>query len=226
MIIGEISAAMNVQDGLSDKAARLLAFLKEKHCADFSGIIFVRERATAYLLSALINKHPLVQGLFRCAPCVGSNVSPGNWSNSISGGFDQGEDAIEEFRSGAVNIIVATNVLEEGIDVPKCQLVISFDIPDNQRSYIQRRGRARQKISEFVVMEETEDSSLTSQKMDDLEAQMQQICSDHSRQRRPLEVDGDRLGHNSLYMRLDSGYACLSRFLIYYLIPRTFLVHC
>ncbi|KAE8334203.1 hypothetical protein BDV24DRAFT_146258, partial [Aspergillus arachidicola] len=56
---------------VSEKVWRLLAFLKKEHHENFSGIIFARERATAYVLAAVIRCHPLTQSLFQCASCVG-----------------------------------------------------------------------------------------------------------------------------------------------------------
>lgn len=44
--------------------------------------------------------------------------------------------------SRKVNIIVATQVLEEGLDVPSCNLVVRFDPADNVCSFIQSRSSA------------------------------------------------------------------------------------
>jgi len=57
-----------------------------------------------------------------------------------------------EFRARKKNLIVATDVLEEGIDITACNLVICFDPPPNLKSFIQRRGRARQEKSQFAMM--------------------------------------------------------------------------
>jgi hypothetical protein len=40
-----------------EKVCCLLAFLKEEHHEHFSGIIFIRERPTAYILAAIIQCH-------------------------------------------------------------------------------------------------------------------------------------------------------------------------
>ena len=47
---------------------------------------------------------------------------------------------------------MATDVLEEGIDVPECQLVVLFDLRRNIKSLIQSCGRARHAQSEVVVL--------------------------------------------------------------------------
>jgi len=48
--------------------------------------------------------------------------------------------------------MVASDVLEEGIDIPKCNLVVKFDLPKNYRSYIQSKGRARHITSKYYIM--------------------------------------------------------------------------
>ncbi|XP_077222093.1 endoribonuclease Dicer homolog 4-like [Tasmannia lanceolata] len=42
-----------------------------------------------------------------------------------------------------VNLLVATNVAEEGLDIQTCCLVVRFDLPESVTSFIQSRGRAR-----------------------------------------------------------------------------------
>jgi len=48
--------------------------------------------------------------------------------------------------------MVASDVLEEGIDIPECNLVVKFDLPKNYRSYIQSKGRARYRSSKYYIM--------------------------------------------------------------------------
>jgi len=58
-------------------------------------------------------------------------------------GFSQGEqeEIMEKFRTGEINIIIATSVAEEGLDIPNVDAIIFYEpIPSEIRT-IQRRGR-------------------------------------------------------------------------------------
>jgi ATP-dependent DNA helicase RecQ len=48
----------------------------------------------------------------------------------------------EEFRRGAVRILVATNAFGMGIDKPDVRLVVHFDLPGSVEAYYQEAGRA------------------------------------------------------------------------------------
>nr|CAD7400790.1 unnamed protein product [Timema cristinae] len=56
------------------------------------------------------------------------------------------------FNSNEINLLVSTSVLEEGIDISQCNLVVKFDEPKEYRSYIQSKGRARCENSIYAVM--------------------------------------------------------------------------
>jgi ERCC4-related helicase len=217
-IVEDAVVPIQSTSSISNKVERVLSFLKERSHPEFSGVIFVRERVTAYVLSALLNAHPLTQNAFRCAPCVSSSVQSETWAKYDALSVGRNEDVVLQFRSGLKNLIIATSVLEEGIDLPACHLVISFDLPDNMTSFIQRRGRARQGISEFAVMEGKEAgfTSASSKQYNALESQMQAICLDHQRSHQILEVDDEQSIESFLQLRLHTGFAChLSKLLVY-----------
>ena len=51
-----------------------------------------------------------------------------------------------------LNLLVATKVGEEGLDIQTCCLVIRFDLPETVASFIQSRGRARMPLSEYAFL--------------------------------------------------------------------------
>jgi len=63
------------------------------------------------------------------------------------------KEIIDKFRSGEFNVLVATSVAEEGLDIPEVDMVILFEpVPSEIRS-IQRRGRtARKRSGEVVIL--------------------------------------------------------------------------
>ncbi|CAJ1944756.1 unnamed protein product [Sphenostylis stenocarpa] len=59
---------------------------------------------------------------------------------------------VDKFRTGVLNLLVATKVGEEGLDIQTCCLVIRFDLPETVASFIQSRGRARVPQSEYAFL--------------------------------------------------------------------------
>ena len=48
-------------------------------------------------------------------------------------------------------MLIATNAVEEGLNVPACHMVVRFDRINTVRSMVQSRGRARQRDAMFRV---------------------------------------------------------------------------
>ncbi|KAJ5987980.1 hypothetical protein N7481_003190 [Penicillium waksmanii] len=137
---------------LSPKCRVLLQNLSQMANHDFHGLIFVAQRATVMILKSLIEQYPNTKDNFRCETFVGmsnnqSRTDLGKCHNDINGQ----EDTLKRFRTRKLNLIITTNALEEGIDIPACNTVICFDRPLSIRSFVQRRGRAREGESTFIV---------------------------------------------------------------------------
>ena len=49
--------------------------------------------------------------------------------------------ALERFRSGAIQVLVATDVMSRGIDIQSIDAVINFDVPLDPEDYVHRIGR-------------------------------------------------------------------------------------
>jgi ATP-dependent RNA helicase RhlE len=53
----------------------------------------------------------------------------------------QRQTALDDFQSGAVRVLVATDIAARGIDVQQISHVINYDVPDTSDAYIHRIGR-------------------------------------------------------------------------------------
>lgn len=62
------------------------------------------------------------------------------------------EEVLKRFRMHSCNLLIGTSVLEEGIELPKCNLVIRWNPPTTYRSYVQCKGRARAHQAYHVIM--------------------------------------------------------------------------
>ena len=62
---------------------------------------------------------------------------------SLHGGMDQYDRAstISDFKSGNINILVATSIAARGLDVRQLYLVVNYDCPNHYEDYVHRCGR-------------------------------------------------------------------------------------
>lgn len=81
------------------------------------------------------------------------------------------------FRTRGLNLLCATSVLEEGIDVPSCNFVVRFDPVQTYTSFIQSMGRARRKEAEFFAMLPQNDFLKCSAKLDEFVLINEQITA-------------------------------------------------
>ncbi len=167
---------------ISPKMQRLINFLIEEVGPGFTGLMFVKTRAAVAVLAHLLSIHPVLQDLVRVSTFVGTSNSTKRKS-SISELLDVRlqRETLDDLRYGRRNLVIATTVLEEGIDVSACNVVICFERPANLRSFIQRRGRARKSGSKFVIMQEAENENVPVSDWQELEENLKQVYMDDMR---------------------------------------------
>ncbi len=70
-------------------------------------------------------------------------------------GFSQKKQLqiLDWFKRGDLNVLVSTNVGEEGLDIAECDLVVFYDVVASEIRYIQRRGRtARHREGKVIIL--------------------------------------------------------------------------
>ena len=75
-------------------------------------------------------------------------------------GLTQEEQAniIREFRDGTTNVLVATSIAEEGLDIPSVDLVLFYEPVPSEIRYIQRKGRTGRKVAGRTIILATRDT--------------------------------------------------------------------
>ncbi|MEM2581790.1 MAG: helicase-related protein [Candidatus Caldarchaeum sp.] len=65
---------------------------------------------------------------------------------------EEQRNILQRFREGGINILVATSIGEEGLDIPECGYVIFYEPAVSGIRYIQRRGRTGRKLPGKVTI--------------------------------------------------------------------------
>ena len=148
-ILRHASSLFTSSDRYQHLTTELNKFIYQvKGDATSRGIIFVKMRKTAYKLCERLREEIAICEQLNPAFLVGH----GQGSDGMDWRGEQ-DEVLKKFRSGEVKLLVSTSVLEEGLDVPACNLVIRFDSALTLRALVQGRGRAsRRPDSRFVVI--------------------------------------------------------------------------
>ncbi len=109
-------------------------------------LVFAKLRSTVSLLVKRLNKY---EGC-RAVRFVGQATK-----SKRDQGLSQKDQIqiIEEFKQNVWNILVSTNVAEEGLDIAECDLVVFYDTVASEIRLIQRRGRtARSQAGKVLIL--------------------------------------------------------------------------
>jgi Fanconi anemia group M protein len=106
-------------------------------------LVFANIRATAEVLVDRLRERG-----YRAALFIGR--AEGKHGPRMS--QDEQMKTLKAFREGVYNVLVATSVGEEGLDIPECGLVVFYEPAVSGIRYIQRRGRTGRKLPGKAVI--------------------------------------------------------------------------
>ena len=118
-----------------------------RSCDDFkNAIIFCNRKRDVQLLYKSLERH-------------GFSVV------ALHGDMDQRSRmaALESFRNGSIQLLVASDVAARGLDIPDVSHVINFDVPHHAEDYVHRigrTGRAGRKGTAFTLVTSEDSKSL------------------------------------------------------------------
>jgi superfamily II DNA/RNA helicase len=98
---------------------KLVASFRQEVC-----LVFCNHRDAVERISALLTKNKLAHGM-------------------LHGAMEQidREKNLIKFRSGAHNVLIATDLASRGLDIPEIKHVVHYQLPPKEESFIHRNGR-------------------------------------------------------------------------------------
>lgn len=113
------------------------------------GIIFTKTRQSAYALSQWITENEKFAEVGVKAHHL---IGAGHSSEFKPMTQNEQKEVISKFRTGKINLLIATTVAEEGLDIKECNIIIRYGLVTNEIAMIQARGRARADESTYVLV--------------------------------------------------------------------------
>ncbi|KAK2490466.1 hypothetical protein MC885_014218, partial [Smutsia gigantea] len=113
------------------------------------GIIFTKTRQSVYALSQWIAEHDKFAEVGVKAQHL---IGTGHSSEFKPVTQNEQKEVISKFCAGKINLLIATAVAEEGLDIKECNIVIRYGLITNEMAIVQARGRARAEESTYVLV--------------------------------------------------------------------------
>ncbi|XP_030592483.1 ATP-dependent RNA helicase DHX58 [Archocentrus centrarchus] len=131
------------------KMAKLQSTLLEQFGSGVpsKGIIFSKTRKSTHCLKDWVLKNRELQEAGIKADILTGAGSGINYMTQ-----NEQAETIQNFRRGALNLLISTSVAEEGLDIPECNLVVRYGLLTNEIAQQQATGRARAKDSRYSVV--------------------------------------------------------------------------
>ena len=90
----------------------------------------------------------------------------------------QRQDALDDFRKGKAQTLIASDIAARGLDITGVELVVNLDVPSQSRDYLHRAGRTGRAGAKGLVlslMTEAE-SRLAKRYAQELDIHVEQVC--------------------------------------------------
>ncbi|KAL0626058.1 Interferon-induced helicase C domain-containing protein 1 [Plecturocebus cupreus] len=160
------------------------------------GIIFTKTRQSAYALSQWITENEKFAEVGVKAHHL---IGAGHSSEFKPMTQNEQKEVISKFRTGKINLLIATTVAEEGLDIKECNIVIRYGLVTNEIAMVQARGRARADESTYVLVAPSSSGAIERETVNDFREKMMYKAIHHVQNMRPEEY-----AHKILELQMQS----------------------
>lgn len=130
---------------LSYLCENLLNHFMDRQESNTRAIVFSEYRDSAEEIVRTLNKHQ---------PMIKASIFVGQADSKRSEGMKQKQqiETIEKFRTGQFNVLVATSIGEEGLDIGQVDLIVCYDASASPIRMLQRMGRTGRKRAGNITL--------------------------------------------------------------------------
>ncbi|CAF3418186.1 unnamed protein product [Rotaria sp. Silwood1] len=126
-----------------------LVHLLEQHATENTkGLILVQTTFYAKSLCDYLRHHPKLKDIIKTTWIVGQTSS----DHALT--IHEQEARLRQFQGDECNVLIATDIVQEGLDIPTCSYVIRYEFVSDEIGTIQSRGRARAQNSSYYLITE------------------------------------------------------------------------
>lgn len=136
-----------------------LAYLCENllnHFMDFGNVSSTRASSTRAIVFSEYrdSAEEIVRALNKHRPMIKASIFVGQADSKRSEGMKQKQqiETIEKFRNGDFNVLVATSIGEEGLDIGQVDLIVCYDASGSPIRMLQRMGRTGRKRAGNITL--------------------------------------------------------------------------
>ncbi|XP_036714928.1 interferon-induced helicase C domain-containing protein 1 isoform X4 [Balaenoptera musculus] len=164
------------------------------------GIIFTKTRQSAYALSQWITENEKFAEVGVKAHHL---IGAGHSSEFKPMTQNEQKEVISKFRTGKINLLIATTVAEEGLDIKECNIVIRYGLVTNEIAMVQARGRARADESTYVLVAQRGSGVIEREAVNDFREKMMYKAIDRVQNMKPEEYTHKAWGTMMVHKGLD-----------------------
>lgn len=146
MLINPVTVEVSPVSSTAERIQQSLMYVERKRKADLLRFV-LKDPSFKRVIVFTRTKH----GANRVSENLEKN---GITTAAIHGNKSQGarQRALEDFRTGRIRVLVATDIAARGIDIDQVTHVINYEIPNIAESYVHRIGRTARAGAEGIAL--------------------------------------------------------------------------